>query len=273
MAGSKKMVQTSKKDDADDEATSSEDSDDNSSDNSRLSKRLPGLKMRTPPKALAHAVEQMNPKQKKAVEELGFGSIQKFRINAVPQKLAYWLLENLDTQSREIKLNNGRRLHFDAEDKVMNVARVVQESERPSESEGEELNDDSQKQTSVPDETENNTIVDPPNTWNATRRMSEFIDRVKNEMNAFPWVKLSEVEMFFFPIYQMNHFFFICIDLKDMESVIIDNSTAMEKENDGLKLKYGDIPSPLIKYFIEYTKKAGLLQRSKEIKKFHLLLI
>ncbi|KAH6770389.1 hypothetical protein C2S52_015192 [Perilla frutescens var. hirtella] len=108
-----------------------------------------------------------------------------------------------------------------------NDARDVQQSEKPSES-------------------KNNTIVDPVKSRIESKMMSEFIDRVKTEVNAFPWVKLSEVEMFFFPIYQMNHFFLICIDLKDMELVIIDNSTAMEKEKDGLKLKYGAVPSLLM---------------------------
>ncbi|KAH6808346.1 hypothetical protein C2S51_029454 [Perilla frutescens var. frutescens] len=94
----------------DDDTSSNEESDGD------IVKKLPSLKMRTCPKSLYQAIKKLNTEQKKAVEELGFGSILHLDVRIIPKKLSYWLVDNVDPQSKEIKLNNGRRLRFDAED-------------------------------------------------------------------------------------------------------------------------------------------------------------
>ncbi|KAH6780890.1 hypothetical protein C2S52_012127 [Perilla frutescens var. hirtella] len=127
----------------------------------------------------------------------------------------------------------------------MDVTRDIQESEQ------------------APDEIENNTIVNPAIDWNAKKRMNEFVDKAMNEIKAFPWFNLQDIEMFYFPIYKENHFFLICIDVKDMEVFIMDNSPPTEKKPTDIKMKYGHILPLLIKNFIELMKKAGQVEKSQ----------
>ncbi|KAH6796741.1 hypothetical protein C2S52_021295 [Perilla frutescens var. hirtella] len=143
--------------------------------------------------------------------------------------------------------------------KVMDVTRDIQESEQaPDETEGDKVTEEMQvdADVDVPHTRagKNNTIVNPAIAWNVKKRMIEFVDRAMNEIKAFTWFNLQDIEMLFFFIYKENHFFLICIDVKDMEVVIIDNSTSMEKNPNDIKMKYGDIPPLLIKYFIELMK-------------------
>ncbi|KAH6835712.1 hypothetical protein C2S53_019144 [Perilla frutescens var. hirtella] len=133
----------------------------------------------------------------------------------------------------------------------MDVTKYIQESEQaPGEIEGDKVTEEIQVDADidVPHRRagKNNTIVNPAIDWNAKKRMNEFVDRAMNEIKAFPWFNLQDIEMFFFPICKENHFFLICIDVKDMEAFIMDNSPPIEKKPTDIKMKYGHIPPLLV---------------------------
>ncbi|KAH6824982.1 hypothetical protein C2S53_020137 [Perilla frutescens var. hirtella] len=76
----------------------------------------PTLKSRTCLSVLYKAIEKMNKKQKSDVMSIGFGPILLLKIKECPQKLSYWVLDNFDPKSCEITLQDGQRVHIDADD-------------------------------------------------------------------------------------------------------------------------------------------------------------
>ncbi|KAL3622606.1 hypothetical protein CASFOL_034017 [Castilleja foliolosa] len=78
---------------------------------------LPSLKSRNSGAALFNALRRFNDAQRNAVRDIGFDVL--FRLDApkeLPTKLCYWLLNNFDPRTCDIVLNDGNRLHVDAED-------------------------------------------------------------------------------------------------------------------------------------------------------------
>ncbi|KAL3617425.1 hypothetical protein CASFOL_037746 [Castilleja foliolosa] len=78
---------------------------------------LPSLRSRNSGAALFQALRRFNDTQRNAVREIGFDVL--FRLDALkelPTKLCYWLLNNFDPRTCDIVLNNGDRLHVDAQD-------------------------------------------------------------------------------------------------------------------------------------------------------------
>ncbi|GER25456.1 E3 ubiquitin-protein ligase [Striga asiatica] len=74
------------------------------------------LKSRTCPQVLVNSCKKMNAAQKRAVNEIGFGSIFHLSVNKLPRKLGYWLLDNFQPKTCEIKLQNGHNVHIESED-------------------------------------------------------------------------------------------------------------------------------------------------------------
>ncbi|KAL3654745.1 hypothetical protein CASFOL_001480 [Castilleja foliolosa] len=78
---------------------------------------LPSLRSRISGAALFQALRRFNDAQRNAVREIGFDVL--FRLESpkeLPTKLCYWLLNNFDPRTCDIVLNNGDRLHVDAQD-------------------------------------------------------------------------------------------------------------------------------------------------------------
>ncbi|GER32359.1 E3 ubiquitin-protein ligase, partial [Striga asiatica] len=58
----------------------------------------------------------MNVAQKRAINEIGFGSIFHLSVYKLPRKLGYWLLDNFQPKTCEIKLQNGHSVHIESKD-------------------------------------------------------------------------------------------------------------------------------------------------------------
>lgn len=71
---------------------------------------------RVSPKLLVDALKRMNPRQMKAVEDLGFGNIFHLQVAAVPGKIISWCLESFRPITCSLELPNKTLLHIAAED-------------------------------------------------------------------------------------------------------------------------------------------------------------
>ncbi|KAH6799249.1 hypothetical protein C2S51_035733 [Perilla frutescens var. frutescens] len=83
---------------------------------SNLECNYPKLKSRAIPGELVKAISTMGDGHKRAVRQMGFGHILNLNVHLVPAHLAYWVLDNFDAQSCEIKLSSGRSIAVDADD-------------------------------------------------------------------------------------------------------------------------------------------------------------
>ncbi|KAH6798821.1 Rhodanese/Cell cycle control phosphatase superfamily protein [Perilla frutescens var. frutescens] len=101
------------------------------------------------------------------------------------------------------------------------------------------------------------TIVNAPKKWDTEKRISEFSDRLIAEIKVVQGLQLAGIDMFFFPIYHAQHFYLLCIDVKNCKGDIIDNSIGFGGENNDQTLVYGDTPVCLLRYFIQFLKKNG----------------
>ena len=64
--------------------------------------------MRCAPGNIYEVIKVMNEKEKKQIEEIGFGSLLTTKIISIPGRLAYWLVMNYDPDLNE--LNMGSRI-------------------------------------------------------------------------------------------------------------------------------------------------------------------
>ncbi|KAL6511267.1 hypothetical protein OROHE_020491 [Orobanche hederae] len=71
---------------------------------------------RTNPQVLVNTIEKLNDIQKQEIIDMGFGHILLLSIKEVPSMLGYWVLDNFNPITCEIKLQGGRRLHIDDND-------------------------------------------------------------------------------------------------------------------------------------------------------------
>ncbi|KAJ8435776.1 hypothetical protein Cgig2_019195 [Carnegiea gigantea] len=62
----------------------------------------------TSPKGLGQLIENLNNKQKEAIEEIGFGGFLHSPVDMIPGKLAVWLVHNIDARSCFLPLAHGR---------------------------------------------------------------------------------------------------------------------------------------------------------------------
>ncbi|KAL3649826.1 hypothetical protein CASFOL_006229 [Castilleja foliolosa] len=91
-----------------------------------------------------------------------------------------------------------------------------------------------------------------PKEWEMKDRQSIFDDHLREAIEQVDGLKVENVDMFFFPICESNHYYIICFDLKLQRSEIIDNSTSGESEP--VNVHYSNIPASLgmmVKTFLE----------------------
>lgn len=67
-----------------------------------------GLKLRGSPNNLREVVKELKPEQRKAVTEMGLGSILDFDISAVPSKLAYYSVNSFYPKQKYFKTLGGK---------------------------------------------------------------------------------------------------------------------------------------------------------------------
>ncbi|KAL6558275.1 hypothetical protein OROMI_018625 [Orobanche minor] len=77
---------------------------------------FPMMACRTNPQVLVNTIEKLNDIQKKEIVDMGFGHILLLSIKEVPSMLGYWVVNNFNPITCEIKLQDGRRLHIDDND-------------------------------------------------------------------------------------------------------------------------------------------------------------
>ncbi|KAH6818496.1 hypothetical protein C2S51_002099 [Perilla frutescens var. frutescens] len=76
----------------------------------------PKLRSRACPILLFQAIEKFSSGQRETVIDMGFRHILHMKVNKVPTQLAYWVLDNFDANSSELRLANGRSILVDADD-------------------------------------------------------------------------------------------------------------------------------------------------------------
>ncbi|KAL3646700.1 hypothetical protein CASFOL_009244 [Castilleja foliolosa] len=99
----------------DEETEPKEEEEDSGSDDEGVA--LPALKSRNDAYQLVKALRDMNYRKRSVVTEMGFGLL--FRLNApkeLPMKLCYWLIDNFELKTCELRLSNGSRLHVEHAD-------------------------------------------------------------------------------------------------------------------------------------------------------------
>ncbi|KAJ9547567.1 hypothetical protein OSB04_020110 [Centaurea solstitialis] len=69
--------------------------------------RYENLKTRTSPKTLYDTVVDLTNEKKKAVSDLGFGSMLNMTMDGITQKLAYYIVDSLNTTKMEISIETG----------------------------------------------------------------------------------------------------------------------------------------------------------------------
>ena len=72
------------------------------------------VRIRNPPGNLFRVITQLSDQQKKDVRSMGFGELLEFKINDIPTRLGYWLLDKFDADTCILDLN-GRRISITPE--------------------------------------------------------------------------------------------------------------------------------------------------------------
>ncbi|XP_042023061.1 uncharacterized protein LOC121770390 [Salvia splendens] len=74
------------------------------------------LYSRRTPSEFIDCLKRLNPRQKKAVTDIGFGAVLDFDVKEIPPYLAYWVLSALNLPRCQIQLTGGEHLTLDEED-------------------------------------------------------------------------------------------------------------------------------------------------------------
>lgn len=69
--------------------------------------KYPSIRTRTSPKTLFTAIQSLNDSQKKSVIEMGFGSLLSMKLDGIPAKLGFFVVDNFNPESMEIILKKG----------------------------------------------------------------------------------------------------------------------------------------------------------------------
>ncbi|GJU95372.1 hypothetical protein Tco_1320128 [Tanacetum coccineum] len=69
-----------------------------------------GIETRNSPRAFFNAISKLSPVQKSCLEQLGFGKLIHFKVEGIPSKLGFYVVNNFDQNTMEIKLDNGSLL-------------------------------------------------------------------------------------------------------------------------------------------------------------------
>ena len=72
------------------------------------------VRIRNPPGNLYRVITQLSDQQKKDVRSMGFGELLEFKINDIPTRLGYWLLDKFHADTCILDLN-GRRISITPE--------------------------------------------------------------------------------------------------------------------------------------------------------------
>ncbi|KAL3619549.1 hypothetical protein CASFOL_036610 [Castilleja foliolosa] len=87
------------------------------------------------------------------------------------------------------------------------------------------------------------TIVYPGKGWDVARCEKEFTDNMKEDLKGSIY-KPEEIDLFIFPIYQAEHFYIICVNIKGGRVDVVDNSPSMQ--NVPMRFKYGTVAPMLL---------------------------
>ncbi|GJR11910.1 hypothetical protein Tco_0794562 [Tanacetum coccineum] len=69
-----------------------------------------GNEIRNSTRAFFNAISQLSPVQKSCLEQLGIGKFLHFKVKGIPSKLGFYVLDNFDEKTMEIKLENASLL-------------------------------------------------------------------------------------------------------------------------------------------------------------------
>ncbi|KAJ9553673.1 hypothetical protein OSB04_017718 [Centaurea solstitialis] len=73
----------------------------------RNRRKYNGIRTRTSPKTLFLAIHSLSTSQRKCVEEMGFGKLLDMKVDGIPSKLGYYVVDRFDEKKMEIRLENG----------------------------------------------------------------------------------------------------------------------------------------------------------------------
>ncbi|KVI05140.1 hypothetical protein Ccrd_016529 [Cynara cardunculus var. scolymus] len=73
----------------------------------RSRRKYNGLRTRTSPKTLFLAIHSLSTSQRQCVEEMGFGKILDMKVDGIPSKLGFYVVDRFDEKKMEIRLENG----------------------------------------------------------------------------------------------------------------------------------------------------------------------
>ncbi|GJU63068.1 C2 calcium-dependent membrane-targeting protein [Tanacetum coccineum] len=65
------------------------------------------FQIRTSPLSLFNAISQLSPSQKSCLEQLGFEKLLNIKVNSIPSKLGFYVVDNFDEKTMEITLENA----------------------------------------------------------------------------------------------------------------------------------------------------------------------
>ncbi|KAI3685874.1 hypothetical protein L6452_35135 [Arctium lappa] len=70
-------------------------------------RKVVGIRTRTSPMILQQTVSDLNDKQQKAVKEMGLDCFIGMKVDGIPSKLGFFVVNNLDTHSMQLRLEGG----------------------------------------------------------------------------------------------------------------------------------------------------------------------
>ena len=92
----------------------SENKEENNGAGSSVGRIVSRVRIRNPPGILFRVITELSDIQKKDVISMGFGEILEFKINEIPTRLGYWLLDRFDADACILDVN-GRRVSITPE--------------------------------------------------------------------------------------------------------------------------------------------------------------
>ncbi|XP_042015024.1 uncharacterized protein LOC121763036 [Salvia splendens] len=108
------------------------------------------------------------------------------------------------------------------------------------------------------------TIVDRPYGVDLMTLFDRFCDNLQTEVEQIPYFKWDDVDLVFFPICAVEHYYTICFRFSTKSIVVIDNSKNADDED--VLIKYGGIPGNARLFFCHFLTKMGYHNQSKSIK-------
>lgn len=73
----------------------------------RSRRKYNGIRTRTSPKTLFLAIHSLSTSQRQCVEAMGFGKILDMKVDGIPSKLGFYVVDRFDEKKMEIRLENG----------------------------------------------------------------------------------------------------------------------------------------------------------------------